>query len=100
MQQINIIISLDWKAGIEYLDRLLSIHLQRQYSLQLELPQPDQYDEMPTVGDDGVLEDFDRALQLNDLQLQFIDTQSNEHLAVLHRLKDKEKLQAAVTGMG
>lgn len=99
-EQLNFIMPMDWKAGVEDLEWLLSTQLQRQYNLHLELPKPDQYDEMATVSVNGVFEDFDRVLRQNGLQLGFIDTQSDEYVAVLHRISDKVWVQEAVTGIG
>src|SRR5690606_11405801 len=99
-EQLNFIMPMDWKAGVEDLEWLLSTQLQRQYNLHLELPKPDQYDEMATVSVNGVFEDFDRVLRQKGLQLGFIDTQSDEYIVLLHRLNDKEKVQAAVAGIG
>lgn len=99
-EQLNFMMSMDWKAGVEDLEWLLSTQLQRQYKLHLELPTPDQYDEMATVSVNDVFEDFDRVLRQNGLQLGFIDTQSDEYVAVLHRINDKEEVKEAVAGIG
>lgn len=99
-EQLNFLMQMDWKAGVEDLEWLLSTQLQRQYKLHLELPKPDQYDEMATVSVTGVFEDYDRVLRQNGLQLGFIDTQSDEYIAVLHRINDKEVVQEAVAGIG
>lgn len=94
------IIQMDWKAGIEDLEWLLSTQLKRQYNLNLKLPQPKHYHKMATITVKSVFEDFDRVLRQNGLQLGFIDTQSDEYVAVLHNINDKEAIQAAVNGIG
>jgi len=99
-EQLNFMMAMDWKAGVEDLEWLLSTQLQRQYKLHLELPTPDQYDEMATVSVNGIFEDFDRVLRQNGLQLGFIDTQSDEYIALLHRVNEKEEVKAAVAGIG
>lgn len=98
--QLNFIMQMDWKAGVEDLEWLLSTQLQRQYKLHLELPKPQHYDEMTTVSANGIFKDFDRVLRHNGLQLGFIDTQSDEYVAVLHRVNDKEAVEEAINSIG
>ena len=64
------------------------------------MPNSENYDEDATVSENNVFEEFDQPLRENGLQLGFINTQSDEYIAVLHKIQDKEKVEKAVMKMG
>lgn len=99
-ERLHFIMRMDWKAGIEDLEWLLQSVLENNHSLTIELPKPEDYEKNASVSYDNVFEDFDRPLRKSGLQLGFIDTQSDEYIAILHKIQDKEKVEIAVNKIG
>ncbi|MCT4697561.1 DUF6630 family protein [Tenacibaculum haliotis] len=97
---LEFIMRIDWKSEIENLEWLLNSVIKENYNLKIILPSAKKYGEDLTVSEDGIFEDFDKSLRKNELQLGFIDTQSDEYIAILHKTKDKEKIEQVVKLIG
>lgn len=96
---VHFIMRMDWKSEIENLEWLMQRVLKENYSsLSIELPSD--YDEDLCVANDGVFEDFDKPLRQKGLQLGFIDTQSDEYIALIHKTGEKEKVAKAIAEIG
>ncbi|WP_454880781.1 DUF6630 family protein [Sphingobacterium detergens] len=94
------ILRLDWKAGIEDLEWVLSSSLKENYNLSIDLPNESHYEENASVSFDNVFEDFDKLLRQKGLQMGFIDTQSDEYVIVLHKTTDKDKMEKVIKEIG
>jgi len=97
---IPFILRLDWKAGIEDLEWVLKSSLKENYNLSMDLPNESDYEENASVSFDNVFEDFDKPLREKELQMGFIDTQSDEYIIVLHKITDKDKVEKAIKEIG
>lgn len=99
-ENLGFIMRMDCKADIAELKWMLDVRLKRQHNLILELPSAAQYSKNISVSADGVFEDFNQVLRKYGLQLGFVDTQSDEYIAVLHAIADKEAVKRAVINIG
>jgi len=100
IKKFAFIMRMDWKVEVEELEWLLRTRLKKHYNLTLNLPDPARYGQDASVSATGVFEDFNRILGEKELQLGFIDTQSDEYIALLHRVKDKKRVEKAVKNIG
>ncbi|MDY3548396.1 hypothetical protein PG291_07265 [Riemerella anatipestifer] len=98
--RISFILRLDWKAGVEDLEWVLQSSLKENYNLSIDLPNKRDYEENASVSYGNVFEDFDKPIRQKGLQMGFIDTQSDEYIIVLHKIKDKEKVKKAINKIG
>jgi len=94
------IMRMDWAAEVSDLISLLYKNLEKNYDLKIELPEPENYGSEATVAFDNVFEDYDKPLRENDLQLGFIDMESDEYIVLLHKVQDKERIEQAVSKIG
>ena len=99
-EQIPFIVRMDMKAGVEDLEWLLNSCLKNHPDITVRLPTAANYEAETSVSADHVFEDFDKPLREKGLQLGFIDTDSDEYIAVLHRVQDKARVEKAVNGIG
>jgi len=99
-KEFNFIMRMDWCAEISDLESLLYQNIESNTNLKINLPKPENYSEEATVSFDNVLRDYDQPLRENGLQLGFIDTQSDEYIAILHKIEDKERVEQAVNKIG
>ncbi len=99
-EPLNFIMRMDWKAGIEDLEWLLASRLKNNYNLLLDLPKAENYNKRATVSEEQVFKDFDKPLREKGLQLGFIDTQSDEYVVVLHKIKHKEEVEKIIHKIG
>lgn len=97
---IDFIMRMDWAADIADLEGPWSCNIQHNHGLNTDLPTPDTYSEDATVSFDHVFEDYDKPLQEHGLQLGFIDTESDEYIVLLHKVKDKKRVEQAVNKIG
>ena len=97
---IAFILRLDWKAGIEDLEWVLSSSLKDNFNVSIDLPKKSDYEENASVSFDNVFKDFDQPIKQNGLQMGFIDTQSDEYVIILHRITDKNKVVKAIKEIG
>lgn len=97
---ISFIIRLDWKADIKDLEWFLKSTLKDNFNLSIDLPSPNNYKKNASVSFDNVFEDFDKPLRQNNLQLGFIDTQSDEYVFILHKITDKKRIQKLIKLIG
>lgn len=94
------IMRMDCKAEVSELEWLLDVRLKRHHDLSLVLPSSARYGKNASVSTAGVFEDFNIVLRNHGLQLGFADTQSDEYIAVLHAIADKELVKRAVINIG
>lgn len=94
------IISLDWKQEITSLTHGVNYTLKENFNQQIDLPKQEDYGESASVSYDNVFKDFDGAINKNGFQLSFIDTNSDEYIVVVHRIKDLEKAKNAIQKIG
>jgi len=99
-RRFHFIMRMDWKVEVEELEWLLRTTLKKHYNLSLNLPDPTRYGQDASVSATSVFEDFNRILGEKGLQLGFIDTQSDEYIALLHRVKDRKRVEKAVKNIG
>ena len=99
-EEFNFIMRMDWCAEISDLESLLYNNIASNYNLKINLPKAANYSEEATVSFDNVFQDYDQALLEHSLQLGFIDTQSDEYIAILHKIQDKERVEQAVKKIG
>jgi len=97
---MSFIISLDWKEDIETLEWRLANSLSLNFDVFIKLPNPKNYVEEASVAFDNIFEDYDKPLRNKGLQIGFIDTQSDEYVIFVHKIKDKEKVEIAVNKIG
>ena len=100
IQKFTFIMRMDWKLEVAELEWLLETRLKKHYNLRLNLPDPARYGQDASVSATGVFEDFNRVLGEKGLQLGFIDTQSDEYIALLHRVQDRKRVEKAVKSIG
>ncbi len=100
IKKFTFIMRMDWKLEVAELEWLLETRLKKHYNLSLNLPNPASYGQDASVSATGVFEDFNRVLGEKGLQLGFIDTQSDEYIALLHRVKDRKRVEKAVKNIG
>ncbi|MFV0530419.1 MAG: hypothetical protein ACK5MD_03175 [Flavobacteriales bacterium] len=94
------IMRMDWKAEVETLEWMLNSVIEENYHLKITLPNPQNYDERSTVSEKGIFEDYGKALREDNLQLGFIDTQSDEYIAIVHKIQDLESVKKAINIIG
>lgn len=99
-EDIPFIMRMDLSAGVEDLEWLLSSCLKNHPDITVKLPTAAHYNGATSVSADHVLADFDRPLREKGLQLGFIDTESDEYIMVLHKIKDKDSVEKAVKSIG
>ncbi len=97
---IHFIIALDWKQGIEDLVWRINSALMDNYNLTIELPNPAKYGERASVSYKNVFKDFDNALRFQNFKIGFIDTNSDEYVIILHKVKDENEIINAVGNIG
>lgn len=97
---IPFILRLDHKSDIEELEWVLKSSLKDNFNLTIKLSNENNYEKEASVSFDNVFEDFDNLLREQGLQMGFIDTQSDEYVFVLHKIKDKEKVKKAINEIG
>ncbi len=90
------IVSLDWKQEVVDFELFLNEILQRNYNgLRVDFPKYNDNDFLPNV-----FNGFNEALQKHNLQIGFIDTQSDEYVFVVHQVCDKAKVTQLVNDIG
>ncbi len=99
-EQIPFIMRMDMKAGVEDLEWLLNSCLKNHPDITVRLPTAASYEAETSVSANHVFEDFDKPLREKGLQLGFIDTDSDEYIAILHHVQDKDRVEKAVIGLG
>lgn len=99
-EDIRFIMRMDLSAGVEDLEWLLNSCLKNYPDTTVRLPIAANYDDETSVSANGVLEDFDKPLREKGLQFGFIDTKSDEYIAVLHKIEDKNSVKKAVKSIG
>lgn len=94
----DFIVRLDWKEGVEELKLRIKDGLKNNHNgLAIDLPE---YDNNTTVSHDNIFESFNQCLQKHNLQLGFIDTESDEYVFVIHKISDKVKVEKLVNTIG
>ncbi len=94
------IICLDWKQEITSLTHGVNHTLCKNFNIQIELPQQNDYGQRASVAYDNVLQDFDKAINKIGFQLSFIDTNTDQYIIVVHKIKDLEKAKGAIRRIG
>jgi hypothetical protein len=97
---IHFIMALDWKQGIEDLVWRINSALMDNYNLTIELPNPAKYGERASVSYKNVFKDFDNALRFQNFKIGFIDTNSDEYVIIVHKVKDENEIINAVGNIG
>lgn len=98
-KDIPFIMRMDLSAGVEDLEWLLNSCLKNHPDITVRLPKT-AHNGAKSVSADHVLADFDKPLREKGLQLGFIDTESDEYIAVLHKIKDKGSVEKAIKRIG
>ncbi len=99
-RNIAFVAALDWKADVEDLIWRLTTSLRDNFEMQISLPTRSDYGDRTSVSFAGVFADFDKPLRTQGLQMGFIDTQSDEYVLFLHRVKEKALVEVAVGKIG
>ncbi len=94
------IMSLDAKQDIETLEWRLENSLKKNFNLSMELPNPLGYGERASVSYDNVLEDYDKPLREQGLQIGFIDTRSDEYVIFIHQVAKENIIENVVNDLG
>ncbi|MCL5246922.1 hypothetical protein M4I21_13955 [Cellulophaga sp. 20_2_10] len=98
--ELFFIMSLDWKQDIETLDWRIERALQDNFNLSVDLPIPESYGPNASVAHDAVFKDYNKPLVHIDFQIGFINTNSDEYVILIHKIKDTKKVKQAVNAIG
>ena len=99
-QDLFFIMALDWKQDLETLEWRLTNSLNKNFNLDIDLPNLENYDKRITVSFDNVFEDYDKSLRNIGMQIGFIDTQSDEYVIFVHKTVDRGRVEKAVNKIG
>ncbi len=97
-EEYYFIVALDLSSGGEDLEYILDKILKDNYeSIIVKFPA---FDEDDAIGNMTILEDFSKCLNTYDLQIGFIDTQSDEYVFFVHKLKDSTRVEELLKIIG
>ncbi len=97
----NFIMRMDYKSDLENFEWLIKGVLQDNYKdINIEFPAYDKDDNYLTVSSDNVFENYSACLKEYNLQLGFIDTNSDEYVCIIHAIDDKKKVEKLVNDIG
>jgi hypothetical protein len=97
--KILLFMVLDWKAGIADFNWNLSSALENNFNRKIDLPSPNDYPERASVSFDNVFCDYKNLLNQSDLELSFIDTDSDQYVILVHPISDKETVRNSINGI-
>ena len=98
--KILLFMVLDWKAGIADLNWNLSTALEKNLNRKIDLPNPEDYPERASVSYENVFCDYKKILNESDLELSFINTDSDQYVILAHPISDKEIVVNSINGIG
>ena len=89
----------DWKEDIgEFLWKLNKI-LNNNFGIIEDIPMGN-YTEENQISEDGVLEYFDNFLRIRQLQLTYIESDGDDYLFIVHRIKDFQEIKSLIATIG
>ncbi|WP_397363202.1 hypothetical protein [Olleya sp. R77988] len=97
--KILLFMVLDWKAGIDDFNWNLASALENNFNRKIDLPSPNDYPERASVSFDNVFCDYKNLLNKSDLELSFIDTDSDQYVILVHPISDKETVGNSINGI-
>jgi hypothetical protein len=97
---IHFIMGFDWKEAIGELVSGVKLSLRDNFETTVELPDPTTYGVRASISYKNVFRDFDKALKTQDFKLGFIDTDADEYVIVVHKIKDENEIASAVGQIG
>lgn len=97
---IHFIMALDWKQEIRDLKWRISSSLKDNFNIYIDLPNPEKYGENKSVSFKNVFKDYDQAIRQKDFQLSFVDTNGDEYVIIVHKIKDEQLIKDAIKKIG
>ena len=95
---LNFIMRMDWKSEVENLEWLIKGVLKENHTnLNIDFPS---YNDGITVSHNNIFESFDKSLREKGVQLGFIDTESDEYIAIIHKITEKDNVEKIVNNIG
>jgi hypothetical protein len=98
--RIHFIMVLDWKQEITDLVWRVNTSLKDNFNTKIELPNPKKYGDNASISAKGVFIDFDTELKTQDFKLGFIDTDSDQFVITVYKIKDEIAVKDAIKKIG
>ncbi len=90
----------DWKQDVNDLATFIQLAAKRHYTIDIALPDPYSYGSEASISTENVFEDYDQCLRNHNLQLGFIDTDSDEYILFIHPTAAIDEVELAVNIIG